>query len=59
MSEWLFFILFILVGLGMLCNGILYMRKEKNDPESVKIYRVVAILGAVMAAVAIAFKFVF
>lgn len=59
MNGWLFFILFTLVGLGMLCAGIFYMHKEKNDPESVKIYRVVAILGAVMAAVAITLKFVF
>lgn len=57
MKEWLLFALFLLVGLGMLIAGIVYMRKEKGDPESVKIYRVVSILGAVFAAGSVLYRF--
>ncbi len=59
MKEWLLFILFILVGLGMLCTGLIYMRKEKSDLESVKIYRVISIIGAVLTVAAILMQFVF
>ncbi|MEY8356076.1 hypothetical protein AALB39_22330 [Lachnospiraceae bacterium 54-53] len=59
MKEWLLLILFIIVGLGMLGAGIIYMHKEKNDSESVKIYRVVSVIGAVLTAAALLKKFVF
>lgn len=59
MKEWLLFILFILVGLGMLGTGLVYRNKEKGDPESVKIYTVVSVIGAVLAVAAILMKFVF
>lgn len=59
MKDWLLFILFIIVGLGMLGAGLVYMRKEKNDPESVKIYGVISIIGAVLSTAAILMKFVF
>ncbi|MDQ7092583.1 hypothetical protein REC12_03155 [Desulfosporosinus sp. PR] len=59
MKEWLIFILFMLVGLGMLISGIVYMYKEKNDPESLKIYRVASSLGAVLIVVSVLVKFVF
>ncbi len=58
MKEWLLFILLLVVGLGMLCAGLIYMKKEKDDPESVKIYRAVSILGAVLAAGALLMKLV-
>ncbi|WP_169008174.1 hypothetical protein [Faecalispora jeddahensis] len=59
MKEWLLFILFMLVGLGMFGAGLVYRIKEKGDPESVKIYTVVGVIGAVLIAVALLIKFVF
>lgn len=59
MKEWIVFILFMLVGLGMLISGIVYMRKEKDDPESAKICRVMSIIGAVLVIVSVLVKFVF
>lgn len=59
MKEWLLFGLFLAVGLGMLVEGIFYMRNEKNDPESVKIYKIIAAIGAVLSVAAIIVKFVF
>lgn len=56
MKEWLLFGLFLFVGLGMLIAGIVYWCKEKNDPESVKIYRVVSIIGAVVTIGAVAYR---
>lgn len=58
MKEWILFILFLFVGLGMLISGIFYIRKDKDDPESVKIYRVVSIIGAVLVIVSVLKKFV-
>ncbi|MDR1629846.1 MAG: hypothetical protein LBS36_06505 [Oscillospiraceae bacterium] len=59
MKEWIIFVLFLLVGLGMLVMGIFYMHKEKGDPESVKIYRIVSVIGAMIAVAAAFIKFVF
>ncbi len=59
MKEWLIFILFFLVGFGMLCTGIIYMYKEKNDPESIKIYGIISIVGAILAIIAVLIKFIF
>ncbi|HWQ74023.1 MAG TPA: hypothetical protein VN441_01795 [Syntrophomonas sp.] len=56
MKEWLLFGLFLFVGLGMLITGIVYWCKEKNDPESVKIYRVVSIIGAVVTIGTVAYR---
>ncbi len=56
MTGWLLFGLFLLVGLGMLVTGIFYMQKEKHDAESVKIYRVVSVIGAVLSVGAIIYK---
>lgn len=56
MKEWLLFGLFLIVGLGMLISGIIYMVKEKDDLESVKIYRVVSIIGAVLTIGAAAYR---
>ena len=56
MKEWLLFSLFLIVGMGMLIAGILYMHKEKNDLDSVKIYRVVTIIGIVLTVGAIAYR---
>ena len=59
MKEWLLFILFFLVGLGMFCTGLIYMYKEKNDLESIKIYGIISIVGAILAMIEILIKFVF
>lgn len=59
MKEWIFFGLFLLVGVGMLGSGIVYLRKEKEDPESVKIYRTISIIGAILIIAAFIKKFFF
>lgn len=59
MKEWILFGLIIFVGLGMLISGVVYMSKEKNDPESVNIYRVVSVIGLAMALGSCLMKFVF
>ncbi len=59
MSGWLLFALFIIVGLGMFYAGAANLRKEKEDPESVKIYGVISIIGVILAVAAILMKFVF
>ncbi len=56
MKEWLSFGLFLIVGLGMIISGIVYMRKEKDDPESVRIYRVVSIIGVVLTVGAVVYR---
>ena len=53
MKEWLLFALFLTVGLGMLIAGIFYMRTEKDDPESVKIYLIVSIIGVALTVGAV------
>ena len=53
MKEWLLFALFLIVVLGMLIAGIIYMRKEKGDSEAVKIYRIVSVIGAIFAVAAV------
>lgn len=58
MSGWFLFALFLIVGAGMLIAGIFYLCKEKSDPDSVKIYRVISIVGAVLAIAAVLVKFV-
>ena len=57
MKEWIFFALFLIVGLGIHTAGIIYMRKEKSDAESVKIYRIVAAIGIVMMAGSVLYRF--
>ncbi len=59
MKEWLLFIIFMFVGSGLLISGVRYMQKEKNDPESVRMYRVISAIGAVIVLISILVKFVF
>ena len=59
MKEWVLFALFLIVGMGMLISGLVSLRKEKGDPDSVKIYRVVSIIGAIFIVAAVLAKFVF
>jgi len=56
MKEWLLVALFLVVGIGMLMAGIVYMRKEKSDLESVKIYRVVSSIGAIFIVAAVIYR---
>ena len=39
----------LLIGILLLCAGIYYFVKEKQDPESRKIYGIVSAIGAVMS----------
>lgn len=41
----------LVIGVLVLGAGIYYLVKEKNDPESKKIYTVVSVIGGVIAAV--------
>ena len=41
----------LVIGVLVLGAGIYYLSKEKEDPESRKIYTVVSIAGAVIAIV--------
>lgn len=41
----------LIIGILVLGAGIYYLVKEKHDPESRKIYAVVSVIGAVVAAV--------
>ncbi len=59
MKEWILFALFMIVGLGMLISGIIYMQKEKDDMESVKIYRTVSAIGSIMVVLTTVLKFAF
>ncbi|WP_313578860.1 hypothetical protein [Lacrimispora sp.] len=56
MIELILFALFLTVGLGVLIAGIVYMRKEKHDPESVMLYRIISIIGAVLTAGSVLFR---
>ena len=42
----------IIIGLLVFGAGIYYLVKEKNDPESKKIYSIVSAVGAVVTIVA-------
>ena len=48
----------LVIGLLVLGAGIYYLVKEKQDPESRKIYTVVSIIGGVVAAVCAVLLFV-
>ena len=47
----------IIIGLLVLGAGIYYLAKEKNDPESRKIYSIVSAVGAVVTVVAVIILF--
>ncbi len=59
MKDWLLFILFLFIGSGMLFSGIFYMREEKDNAASVKLYRNISIIGVILVIAAILMKFVF
>lgn len=47
----------LIVGILVLCAGIYYLAKEKNDPESKKIYTVVSAVGGVITVVCVLLLF--
>lgn len=38
----------LVIGILVLCAGVYYLIKEKNDPESRKIYGVISLLGGAL-----------
>jgi hypothetical protein len=58
-KDWITFILFMFVGLALFISGIIYLLKEKDDVESVKIYRIISLIGAVLIIISMLVKFVF
>ncbi len=46
-------IVFLVIGLMILGAGLYYLIKEKNDPESRKIYGIMSIVGALIVVGAI------
>ena len=43
----------LIIGFLILCGGIYYLAKDKNDPESKKIYSVISAIGAIISVVCI------
>ncbi len=41
----------LIIGILVLAAGVYYLIKEKNDPESKKIYSVVSVIGGAVAVV--------
>lgn len=41
----------LIIGILVLDTGVCYLVKEKQDPESRKIYTVVSVIGTAVAAV--------
>ena len=39
----------LIIGILVLAAGVYYLIKEKNDPESKKIYSVVSVIGGAVA----------
>lgn len=48
MQSAIFTILGLLIGIAVSGAGIYYWNKEKHDQDSVKIYRIVTIIGLVI-----------
>lgn len=44
-------IIILIIGLLVLGGGIYYLAKEKNDPESRKIYGIISAIGAVISII--------
>ncbi|MCC8162973.1 MAG: hypothetical protein LIO86_07375 [Lachnospiraceae bacterium] len=41
-------VIFLVIGIMVLAAGLYYFLKEKNDPESRKIYGIISVAGAVI-----------
>lgn len=49
MQSAIFSILRLLIGLAVAGAGVYYWKKETNDQESVKIYRTITVIEAIIA----------
>lgn len=52
-------IIALLIGAAILCGGIYYLAKEKDDPESRRIYTIAVLAGVLIIAGVILKLFVF
>lgn len=43
----------LVIGILVFCAGIYYLIKEKQDPESKKIYATISVIGGVIGAVCV------
>ena len=41
----------LIIGILVLAAGLYYLKAEKNDPESKKIYTVISVIGGIITAV--------
>lgn len=57
MKELILPVFLIILGVCLSFGGLYYLRKEKDDEVSVKIYRTTSIIGIIIAIVGI-FKFI-
>lgn len=48
MSGIIFIVIALVIGVLILGAGVYYLVKEKNDPESRKIYTITIVVGAVI-----------
>ena len=48
----------LVIGILILGAGVYYLVKEKQDPESKKIYTIVSVVGAAVAAVSAVLLFI-
>ncbi|MCD8116012.1 MAG: hypothetical protein LUE21_02665 [Oscillospiraceae bacterium] len=49
----IFGIVALVIGILVLAIGVYFLRTEKDDPESRKIYTVASVLGAVVAVIGV------
>ncbi len=47
----------LIIGILILCCGIYYLVKEKNDPESRKIYSIISAAGMIIFIVCLVLLF--
>lgn len=46
-------VIMLLIGIAVFCGGMYYFIKEKNDPESKRIYGIAALVGIIITAAAL------
>lgn len=58
MKSWILFALFVFVGVGMMYMGLANMYREKDAPQSRKVYGFTALVGLAVAVGSVMAKFV-
>lgn len=48
----------LIIGILVLCAGIYYLIKERNDPESKRIYTAISAIGGVITVVCAVLLFI-